>query len=738
MSSNPLSDTNGMDFDNNILVGYKEGVTLPNHSELIAWMTLPLPGVVIFVHGVNSDGEWYRQAEQGLCKGLNARLKRGDEHLVFQGPEAGQLSPAEYLDELTPEGFINPKVNAESFVRTDGTFSPVIHFRWGYKASGDELQEFGRGLYLNEQNYWGGGPFANGCTNLPDLWGKGIEDELFLFLHVQHINATNDRKIYSAPPRPYFVLAALRLAKLVEAIRKKQADVPITLVCHSQGNLIGMCAAFFGDAMPEVSDGKKSGRCVGDTYVLCNSPYSLLEASGTENWTERHMQDKNGKRGRQTRDARLQTLANFFKIVRKQAACEQSEARIDSRMANKAHGFSAGADKHAHGYGLKPSTCGRVTLYCNPHDQVISVSPVQGIGWRGMSQAEINASGGAGQFCQRVFSQGYRVGVRGTYRYWLDQYNLDAGGKDVGSQKFWHPESLPVSYSVRKGWEAGKAFRGPGAGELQPISLGQVATLGLAPLFIVPLKLIGMKVNGLPPKDWQIPLEGPDLPVPFKPEAVRLGHVTENFDQGFDSPSESRDRKRPRPTDGSGGDAHVDDPMAWGKGMPLGDEQSEATLQYETHAAVRMQAKRDGLYASKDQVEGEDRPSTATDDYKKWRSHEIRSSLEDNVDTHATDHSTIVTNGMHAEMAMAYDVAIGVCDIRNIDWRQLRMAADWRFVEGLADTDPQFLFREYFRLGKFQEKSIYEWSRDTKEGEMSPKIIDERGGSIILSLGKIL
>ena len=26
---------------------------------------LPLPGVYIFVHGVNSDGEWFEQAEEG-------------------------------------------------------------------------------------------------------------------------------------------------------------------------------------------------------------------------------------------------------------------------------------------------------------------------------------------------------------------------------------------------------------------------------------------------------------------------------------------------------------------------------------------------------------------------------------------------------------------------------------------------------------------------------------------------
>ncbi|MDT1822943.1 hypothetical protein FPK54_24335, partial [Acinetobacter baumannii] len=89
--------------------------------------------------------------------------------------------------------------------------------RWGYKASSDELQEFGDAIYLNEQNYWGGGPFANGCTALPDLWGAGLSDQLFLWLHIQHMNPTNDRQVYACPPRPYYVVAALRLAKLVAA-----------------------------------------------------------------------------------------------------------------------------------------------------------------------------------------------------------------------------------------------------------------------------------------------------------------------------------------------------------------------------------------------------------------------------------------------------------------------------------------------------------------------------------------
>ena len=73
------------------------------------------------------------------------------------------------------------------------------------------------------------------------------------------------------------MLAALRLAKLIESIRRKQADTPITVVCHSQGNMVGIAAAFLGDRLAEVTDHwGKSGRCVADTYVLCKPGHEPL------------------------------------------------------------------------------------------------------------------------------------------------------------------------------------------------------------------------------------------------------------------------------------------------------------------------------------------------------------------------------------------------------------------------------------------------------------------------------
>lgn len=238
LAGNPYSDPT------NLIAGDGSGITFIDHDKpMVLIEQMPLPGIVIFVHGVNSDGEWYTPCEKGLCDGLNARLRRRKGEIVHASPDGGQLKPATYLPELTDDGFINPDMNDKTFIKADPNFSPVIQFRWGYKACGPDLKAYGPGLYLNEEDYWGGGPFANGCTSLPDLWGNGLSDSLFLWLHVQHLNPTNDRNVYACPPRPYYVLAALRLAKLVESIRTKQADVPITIVCHSQGNMIGLATS---------------------------------------------------------------------------------------------------------------------------------------------------------------------------------------------------------------------------------------------------------------------------------------------------------------------------------------------------------------------------------------------------------------------------------------------------------------------------------------------------------------
>jgi hypothetical protein len=78
------------------------------------------------------------------------------------------------------------------------------------------------------------------------------------------------------------------------------------------------------------------------------------------------------------------------------------------------------------------------------------------------------------------------------------------------------------------------------------------------------------------------------------------------------------------------------------------------------------------------------------------------------VDAAATDHSTIFTNPMHAEKALAYDVAVGVSTILPEDQRDFLQLADWRYLEKL-NFGKSKKFSEYFTDGSMDEKSIKEW-----------------------------
>lgn len=720
MSSNstpinsPFSDQSGSPLDdpNNVMLGERAGISFlkPRHLDVI--VQLPLPGIVIFVHGVNSDGEWYKQAEEGLCQGLNERLKRCREHLTFPMPAGGMLTPVKYLSELTPDGFVNPKLGATNFIEPTENFSPVIQFRWGYKASARELQDYSDGIYLNEHNYWGGGPFANGCTALPDLWGSGLSSRLFLWMHVQHLNPTNDRLVYACPPRPYFVVAALRLARLIEAIRKKQADVPITIVCHSQGNMIGMAAAFLGDRLPAVSDPSgKTGRCVADNYVLCNPPYSLVAKNFTQAWTERDMEDAEGNSGRQTGDARVATLRTFFQIIGQQAQTQQPCETIDEAMKNEAHGFDAQADRKRYGYGPAKSTQGRVTLYFNPHDQVISTTTIQGIGWRGLSQQEIDATGGAGIFAQRVFSQGFAVGETGTYDFWHK--------KPASKEDFWYPRSPIAEYSLSKGNEVSSNF------------VGKILTFAMAPIMIFAMRMSKTPINALPPDDWKTPLSAPNLPEAFMPEVIRFGTASDQFDEGMDAPGAHRSKSKKRDAD----DPYAEDREMQGDASKhdqlkrtdaaAGNADTEAALMYEHHAMLRMKAKREGLYNKSDPVNMENKPELADAKYKEWRNKKIRESLAVTINTHATDHSTILTNSEHSRKALAYDIAVGICKIRQQDFFTLRTMADWRFLKQLEENELSNFHYEYFYRGLLGANSTTIWSQ-TGDGAMPSKIINKR------------
>ncbi|MDI9649639.1 hypothetical protein QM306_14530 [Burkholderia cenocepacia] len=730
-------------------VGGGLGTTLFNRNDLECVMQMPLPGVVIFVHGVNSEGEWFQEAEKGLCAGLNRRMGRYDDQLFHWGPVAGQMTPVSYIESLTPDGFLNPEMSSKTYIKPDPSFSPVIHFRWGYAANAQELKEYGDKIMLNEKNYWGGGPFAGGCSSLPDLWNDGLNDRLFLWLTVQHMNSIGNRKIYSTPPRTYGVLGALRLARLVESIRKRQADAPITIVCHSQGNMIGLAAAFLGDRLPEVTDqwGKK-GRCVADTYVLANPPYSLVEANMTDSWAQRGVRDKNGHVGRETYVARKETLRAYFDILRARAELEMPAEDLDRAMESarpsKDGGkpYSAAKDREAHGLYQK-NTYGRVTLYCCPHDQVISALTVQGIGWRGMSIDEISATNAWGVFSQRVFASNFEVGGESKlYRYWQDDWRKDKNQKEG----FWYPPSPPARYGLGRGMHSNEGW------------IAKIFTLATSPVFYL-FNLTDMAVNAEPPKNWEIPITAPmlDKETRFLPQALRYGKPSGacdaqgkpieegRFNEGYDPPSAGRDANKENKRDDDpydNFDAKSEKFKTEGDALKAqGDAASEAAQRYEDHSILRMEARRLNNRDWVDEngvVVGEDRPADASEDYKKWRNKEIFDILNGGDKNNPTNHSTIMTNGEHAEKALAYDIAIGLCYLTEGDFADLRKQADWRFLSGLVRDGKNELFAEYIKKGKYKDMFLHKWVKNDPVASMPEKIYDERDGGFFLRLGSVL
>ena len=89
---------------------------------------------------------------------------------------------------------------------------------------------------------------------------------------------------------------------------------------------------------------------------------------------------------------------------------------------------------------------GKVFLYCNPHDQLIGVTPIQGIGWKGLRDEDIDAVKGDGKIYQRVWAQAggnqsppFAVGCEAWQRYHYIKHNHDPN-------KFWNPDPPNMRY----------------------------------------------------------------------------------------------------------------------------------------------------------------------------------------------------------------------------------------------------------------------------------------------------
>lgn len=90
-------------------------------SDKVAQARRELPGNIILIHGVNDVGAGYREAEEGLCAGLEQRLYRRFKAGGYVMP--GAADKDKLLDDP----------DAVFFKRSvgDDTDSPVIPFYWG-------------------------------------------------------------------------------------------------------------------------------------------------------------------------------------------------------------------------------------------------------------------------------------------------------------------------------------------------------------------------------------------------------------------------------------------------------------------------------------------------------------------------------------------------------------------------------------------------------------------------------
>jgi pimeloyl-ACP methyl ester carboxylesterase len=332
-----------------------------------------MPGTVIFVHGVNSKGEWYDAAEKQFCEGLNKRLGRSD--------------------------------------LARGVRSPVIPFYWGYKMQpGDEKRY--PGIPHDEHNAWGGGPFQNGTNNLLQFWQDGFKRKLLGgLIDLQRLNPDITRQLQDAPPRAYFIHAAKRLANLVDTIREDFPNEPLNIIAHSQGNMITLCAMLYV---------KRRGP---DTLILNSAPYSF--DTKITDW----LAAANGWSDVQSSQARMRTAVaiarkiaaakSLYKddeasvacptgdqsgqvgvYVQHQPECDAWHDQIGGQPVN-----AAGQCWHECGHASRDNR-GKVFVNFSPHDRVIGISAIEGIGWRGIPESILGPKGSnLPNVYQRVFAR---------------------------------------------------------------------------------------------------------------------------------------------------------------------------------------------------------------------------------------------------------------------------------------------------------------------------------------------
>lgn len=264
---------------------------IPNlNTECKMEVPADLPGVVIFLHGVNDPGASYESVETGLCQGVNERLDRPDLVAGRYGFEYGlarrKRQDKQTLGDREEQLLDDPDTNLYKRDTEDPkTRSLLIPFYWGYRAEPGEISRDKnndptrlRNQYQDIQGnrldrHFGkaGGFFVNATNNILDMYEKGVS------LNGRYKMARkflpNTHYIGGNPHRRYYVLAAHRLAMMVREIRRVSPDETVTIMGHSQGTLITLLAQAL------LVDG--GDRCA-DTLIMVDTPYCLFPEATPE------------------------------------------------------------------------------------------------------------------------------------------------------------------------------------------------------------------------------------------------------------------------------------------------------------------------------------------------------------------------------------------------------------------------------------------------------------------------
>lgn len=338
------------------------------------------PGVIIFVHGVNSTGEWYSSAEENLCNGLNIRLGLA-KTLYELKSNIYNCDDSKDFDNYKKDRVL---LNAKE------ANSPVIRFYWGYRSADGEEDTYQIPL-VNKQSedyhhlknqgvspealrgkgpwFWGGGPFQNGTTNLFSLWsGQGFNEYIRFVNHkVQTFAPDFDRLLTTAPPRKYYAHAAKRLADLIDSIREKYPQDTVSVISHSQGTMIALAATTLSKKAP-------------DSLFILNSPYGM-KSKVTDYFSTPSNEIVSDRAREQTLEAIIKKIADRATFL---PPDKYSKLFVGKSDDNKPWTPKISITLASGKQIPERDNHGRLYIYCNPHDRVMGSSPLLSLGWQGL------------------------------------------------------------------------------------------------------------------------------------------------------------------------------------------------------------------------------------------------------------------------------------------------------------------------------------------------------------------